>query len=101
MHKKIIKRRILTAILTVSAAAGLLSAGSLLTAGAAPGSGQHYEEPADSTALSDQNQPETLLESANEEGTEGTESAALPESRKAQKAQKVQPFRKAANLSKR
>ena len=84
MHKKIIKRRILTAILTVSAAAGLLSAGSLLTAGAAPGSGQHYEEPADSTALSDQNQPETLLESANEEGTEGTESAALPESSESQ-----------------
>lgn len=79
MHKKIIKRRILTVILAVSAAAGLLSAGSLLTAGAAPDSGQHYEEPADSTALSDQNQPETLLESANEEGTEGTESAALPE----------------------
>ena len=79
MHKKIIKHRILTAILTVSAAAGLLSAGSLLTAGAAPDSGQHYEEPADSTALSDRNQPETFLESTNEEGTEGTESAALPE----------------------
>ena len=79
MHKKIIKHRILTAILTVSAAAGLLSAGSLLTAGAAPDSGQHYEEPADNTALSDRNQPETFLESTNEEGTEGTESAALPE----------------------
>ena len=76
MHKKIIKRRILTAILTVSVAAGLLSAGSLLTAGAAPDSGQYYEEPADSTALSDRNQPETFLESTNEEGTE---SAALPE----------------------
>ena len=79
MHQKIIKRRILTAILTVSAAAGILSAGSLLTAGAAPDSGQHYEEPADSTALSDRNQPETLLESASEEGTEGAKSAALPE----------------------
>ena len=84
MHKKIIKHRILTAILTVSAAAGLLSAGSLLTAGAAPHSGQYYEEPADNTALSDRNQPETLLESTNEEGTEGTESAALPEGSESQ-----------------
>lgn len=87
MHKKIMKRRILTAILTVSAAAGLLSAGSLLTAGAAPALGQHYEETADSTALSDQNQTETLLECANAKGTEsteGTESADLPKSSESQ-----------------
>lgn len=90
MHKKIIKRRILTAILTVSAAVGLLSAGSLLTAGAAPDLGHHYEETADITALSNQNQTETLLDSANAKGTkstdgkEGTESADLPESSESQ-----------------
>ena len=62
MHKKIIKRRILTALLTVTTAAGLLSAGSLLTAGAAADPGQHYEETADNTVLSGQNQTETLPE---------------------------------------